>query len=326
MEHSIHNNLGRLNSKIKIAHTTRDDQTATRPNAVAAKRSFTPGRKSLKLVRYGERGRERPGMIDDDGILRSLASLISDFTPKSLESLLDVLASARTSSLPICPPGSRLGPPILTPSKIICVGLNYRMHAIEAGMAIPSEPVVFLKAPSSLSGPHDPVMLPPQAAKADWEVELGVVIGRSAKTVSIEAAPTHILGYCVVNDVSERAFQLKRGGQWTKGKSADTFCPVGPYLVTRDEVSDPQTLQLRCDISGVVVQTSNTSDMIFTVAEIVSYLSSFMTLEPGDLICTGTPHGVGHGQTPPRYLKINDVMTLSIEGLGEQRQLVAAFI
>lgn len=276
----------------------------------------------MKLVRYGEKGRERPGLIDADSNIRSLASVIDDFSPTTLELLPAALSGLSIIDLPICPPNSRLGAPFLMPSKIVCVGLNYKAHALEAGMDIPDEPVVFLKAPSALSGPFDPVILPLDARKCDWEVELGIVIGRTAKNVSAQSALDFVLGYCIVNDVSERAFQLERGGQWTKGKSADTFCPVGPYLVTRDEIVDPQTLQLRCEVSGKVVQNSNTSDMIFNVAEVISYLSSFMTLQPGDLICTGTPQGVGHGHKPPIYLRDGDVMTLSIEGLGQQRQMV----
>ncbi|MEH2563226.1 fumarylacetoacetate hydrolase family protein [Bradyrhizobium sp. AZCC 2289] len=278
----------------------------------------------MKLVRYGEKGFERPGVIDSVGNIRSLASIVADFDPATLGSLSAALSSWSTDNLPTCPAGTRLGAPLSKPGKIICIGLNYKAHAVEAGMAIPTEPVIFLKAPSSLSGPYDPVILPANSSKCDWEVELGVVIGRPTKKIPASAALDHILGYCVVNDVSERSFQLERGGQWTKGKSADTFCPIGPYIVTRDEIVDPQALQLRCEVSGRIAQDSNTSDMIFSVAEAISYLSSFMSLEPGDLICTGTPQGVGHGSKPPIYLKDGDVMVLSIEGLGEQRQLALA--
>jgi 2,4-diketo-3-deoxy-L-fuconate hydrolase len=278
----------------------------------------------VKLVRYGEKGFERPGVIDSVGNIRSLASIVADFDPATLGSLSAALSSWSIDNLPTCPAGTRLGAPLSKPGKIICIGLNYKAHAVEAGMAIPTEPVIFLKAPSSLSGPYDPVILPANSSKCDWEVELGVVIGRPTKKIPASAALDHVLGYCVVNDVSERSFQLERGGQWTKGKSADTFCPIGPYIVTRDEIVDPQALQLRCEVSGRIAQDSNTSDMIFSVAEAISYLSSFMSLEPGDLICTGTPQGVGHGSKPPIYLKDGDVMVLSIEGLGEQRQLALA--
>lgn len=278
----------------------------------------------MKLVRYGQKGFERPGVLDGDGNVRSLASIVPDFDPAALGSLPGALSNLSIDSLPICPTGMRLGAPLSRPEKIVCIGLNYRAHAVEAGMPIPAEPVVFLKAPSSLSGPCDPVILPANSSKCDWEVELGVVIGRTAKKIPASAALDHVLGYCIVNDVSERSFQLERGGQWTKGKSADTFCPVGPYIVTRDEIANPQALQLRCEVSGRTAQNSNTSDMIFSVAEVISYLSLFMTLEPGDLICTGTPQGVGHGNKPPIYLKDGDIMTLSIEGLGEQRQPVLA--
>ncbi|MCW5297793.1 FAA hydrolase family protein [Herbaspirillum lusitanum] len=278
----------------------------------------------MKLLRYGQVGSEQPGVLDRSGNIRSLSSVINDLGPATLGSVQAKLAGLSIESLPLCPPGTRVGAPIARPGKIVCIGLNYRAHAVEAGMPIPLEPVVFLKASSSLSGPYDPVILPVNSSKCDWEVELGVIIGRKAKRVSPDAALDHVLGYCVVNDVSERAFQLERGGQWTKGKSADTFCPVGPYLVTTDEIANPQALRLRCEVSGRVAQDSSTSDMIFSVADAISYLSFFMTLEPGDLICTGTPQGVGHGHKPPIYLQDGDVMTLSIEGLGEQRQPVVA--
>lgn len=278
----------------------------------------------MKLLRYGQVGSEQPGVLDRSGNIRSLSSVINDLGPATLGSVQAKLAGLSIESLPLCPPGTRVGAPIARPGKIVCIGLNYRAHAVEAGMPIPLEPVVFLKASSSLSGPYDPVILPVNSSKCDWEVELGVIIGRKAKRVSPDAALDHVLGYCVVNDVSERAFQLERGGQWTKGKSADTFCPVGPYLVTTDEIANPQALRLRCEVSGRVAQDSSTSDMIFSVADAISYLSFFMTLEPGDLICTGTPQGVGHGHKPPIYLQDGDVMTLSIDGLGEQRQPVVA--
>jgi 2-keto-4-pentenoate hydratase/2-oxohepta-3-ene-1,7-dioic acid hydratase in catechol pathway len=276
----------------------------------------------VKLVRYGDKGFEQPGVLDGEGNIRSLASIAARFEPATLDSVSAAFTNRSIDDLPICPGGTRLGAPLSRPGKIVCIGLNYRAHAVEAGMAIPTEPVIFLKAPSSLSGPYDPVILPANSSKCDWEVELGVVIGRTAKKISPGAALDHVLGYCVVNDVSERSFQLERGGQWTKGKSADTFCPVGPYIVTSDEIADPQALRLRCEVSGRTAQDSNTSDMIFSVAEAISYLSDFMTLEPGDLICTGTPQGVGHGSKPPIYLKDGDVMKLSIDGLGEQRQSV----
>lgn len=275
----------------------------------------------MKLVRYGQKGFEKPGVLDRDGNIRSLAAVVADFGPDVLESLSKTPPDWSIDDLPVCDAGVRLGAPLSKPGKIVCIGLNYRAHAIEAGMAIPTEPVIFLKAPNSLSGPYDPVVLPANSSKCDWEIELGVVIGRRAKKIAPSAALDHVLGYCIVNDVSERSFQLERGGQWTKGKSADTFCPVGPYIATRDEIADPQALKLRCDVSGRAAQNSNTSDMIFSVAEAISYLSAFMTLEPGDLVCTGTPQGVGHGSKPPVYLKNGDVMTLSIDGLGEQQQV-----
>lgn len=273
----------------------------------------------MKLVRYVEKGREMPGVLDAEGAVRSLAGLIDDISPATLPSLASALGAVSISNLPLCSPGLRLGAPFARPGKIVCIGLNYRAHAREAGMPIPEEPVVFLKAPSALSGPFDPVVLPNGSAKCDWEVELGIVIGRTAKRASVETALDHVFGYCIVNDVSERAFQLERAGQWTKGKSADTFCPVGPYLVTKDEVGDPHSLGLSCAVNDRVVQSSNTADMIFSVPHIISYLSDFMTLEPGDLICTGTPEGVGLGLRPPRFLAAGDVMTLAIDGLGEQR-------
>lgn len=280
----------------------------------------------MKFLRYGPVGSEKLGILDHEGNIRSLHSFAENSDAATINSLATVLRDFPIGDLPICPSGTRLGAPIPRPGKIICIGLNYKAHAVEAGMPIPDEPVVFLKASSALSGPYDPVILPTGSSKCDWEVELGVVIGRTAKRISPSAASDHILGYCIVNDVSERAFQLERGGQWTKGKSADTFCPVGPYLVTQDEIADPQALQLRCAVSGKTVQDSNTSDMIFSVAEAISYLSSFMTLEPGDLVCTGTPQGVGHGSKPPIYLKDGDLMALSIDGLGEQRTPVLAEI
>lgn len=279
----------------------------------------------MKLLRFGEPGAERPGVIDSDGTIRDVSSLVSDFSPETLgPALLKTLQAADLSSLPKVAKKTRLGSPISRTGHFIAIGLNYADHAAESGMAVPKEPVVFSKAPSSLCGPNDDVILPKKALKGDWEVELAVVIGKTAEYVTKGKALSHVLGYAVCNDVSEREYQIERGGQWIKGKSAPTFGPLGPWLVTADEVPDPQNLDMFLDLNGKRAQTGNTSTMIFTIAEIVSYLSRFMRLEPGDVITTGTPPGVGMGMKPQRFLKAGDKMKLGIAGLGEQRQNVLA--
>jgi 2-keto-4-pentenoate hydratase/2-oxohepta-3-ene-1,7-dioic acid hydratase in catechol pathway len=280
----------------------------------------------MKLLRYGPRGQEKPGMLDRNGQLRDLSGAIKDLTPDALApAALDKLKKLDPASLPAVSGNPRLGACVAGISKLVCVGLNYVDHAKEAGMQIPTEPVLFLKAISSLSGPNDPVMLPKGAEKGDWEVELGIVIGTKAQYVSVHDALKHVAGYCIANDVSERNYQLERGGNWSKGKSADTFCPLGPWLVTTDEVPDPQALDLFCEVSGQRMQNGSTRNMIFNCAHIVSYISHFMTLMPGDVIPTGTPAGVGQGMKPPRFLRPGDVMRLGITGLGEQRQEVVAY-
>ena len=280
----------------------------------------------MKLLRYGPRGQEKPGLLDRDGQIRDLSGAIRDITPETLApASLDKLRQLNPGSLPVVSGSPRLGPCVGNVSKLVCVGLNYQDHAKEAGAAIPSEPVLFLKAISSITGPNDDVMLPKGAEKGDWEVELGIVIGTKAQYVSVHDALKHVAGYCIVNDVSERNYQLERGGNWSKGKSADTFCPMGPWLVTADEVPDPQALALTCEVSGKIMQNGSTKNMIFACAHIVSYISHFMTLMPGDVIPTGTPAGVGLGMKPPRFLRPGDTMRLSIAGLGEQRQKVVAY-
>ena len=279
----------------------------------------------MKLVRVGAPGAERPGLIDMQGRARDLSGVVSELGPQQLsDAALAQLAGVDIAALPVMP-DTRFGVPWTGIGKIIAIGLNYADHAAEAGLPPPAEPILFLKANSALNGPNDAVMLPRGSAKTDWEVELGVVIGKTASDVSREEALSHVAGYCVVNDVSEREFQLERGGTWDKGKGCDTFCPVGPWLVTRDEVPDPQALGLWLDVNGERAQRGNTATMVFGVAHLVSYVSRFMTLHPGDLICTGTPPGVGMGAKPPRYLKAGDTMRLGIDGLGVQTQTVAAY-
>jgi 2-keto-4-pentenoate hydratase/2-oxohepta-3-ene-1,7-dioic acid hydratase in catechol pathway len=280
----------------------------------------------MKLLRYGPKGKEKPGVLDRSGNLRDLSGVLSDITPDQLSpAALDRLRKLDPGSLPPVTGQQRLGVPLAGIGKLVCIGLNYHDHANETGNPIPKEPVVFMKATSSLTGPNDDVILPKAATKGDWEVELGIVIGTTAQYVAEHDALKHVAGYCIVNDVSERAFQMERGGQWTKGKSCDTFAPVGPWLVTADEVSDPQALDLVCEVSGQVMQKGTTKNMIFSCAKIVSYLSHFMTLAPGDVIPTGTPAGVGLGMKPPRFLKPGDTMRLTVSGLGEQRQRVLAY-
>ena len=279
----------------------------------------------MKLVRYGRPGKEKPGLIDDEGRLRSLAGVVEDIGPELLsDKALRKLAKVDMKTLPLVRGEPRFGVPLAGVGKFIGIGLNYADHAAETGMPIPQEPIVFMKAISSLSGPDDPVMLPPGSKKGDWEVELGVVIGTRAQYVSEADAMDYVAGFCVVNDVSERGYQFE-SSQWDKGKGCDTFGPVGPWLVTRDEVIDVQRLDLYLELNGKRMQTGSTETMIFTVAQIVSYLSRFMTLEPGDIIATGTPPGVGVGRTPPRFLKAGDTLRLGIAGLGEQQQQVLAY-
>jgi len=279
----------------------------------------------MKLVRVGAPGAERPGLIDMQGRARDLSGVVSELGPQQLsDAALAQLAGVDIAALPVLP-DTRFGVPWTGIGKIIAIGLNYADHAAEAGLPPPAEPILFLKANSALNGPNDAVMLPRGSEKTDWEVELGVVIGKTASDVSREEALSHVAGYCVVNDVSEREFQLERGGTWDKGKGCDTFCPVGPWLVTRDEVPDPQALGLWLDVNGKRAQQGSTATMVFGVAHLVSYVSRFMTLHPGDLICTGTPPGVGMGAKPPRYLKAGDTMRLGIDGLGVQTQTVAAY-
>ena len=272
----------------------------------------------MRFVRYGEKGAEKPGVLDSAGRVRDLSGVVPDLAGAVLADLPRV----DPETLPLVPGNPRLGAPVGHVGKFIGIGLNYADHAAEAGMEPPAMPIVFMKATSSICGPNDPVYLPRNAQKGDWEVELGVVIGKTAKYVSEAEALDHVAGYCVVNDVSERAFQMELVGQWTKGKSADTFGPIGPWLVTPDEAGDPQNLDLSLDLNGARVQTGNTDTMIFTVAQIIAHLSGLMSLQPGDVIATGTPPGVGMGMKPPRFLTEGDVMELRIAGLGAQRQEV----
>lgn len=280
----------------------------------------------MKLVRYGKSGKEKPGLIDANGHLRDLTAHIKDIGPAQLnDKALAKLRKINPASLPLVKGSPRMGCPVTGTQKFIAIGLNYADHALEAGMPIPKEPIVFMKATSCIQGPNDPVMLPKGSVKTDWELELGVVIGMRARYVTQKDALSHVAGYCTINDISEREFQMERGGTWDKGKGCDTFGPVGPWLVTRDDVPNPQKLSMWLDVNGQRVQTGNTKTMIFSIAKIVSYVSQFMTLEPGDIITTGTPPGVGLGMKPPLFLKVGDVMTMCIEGLGQQRQVVVPF-
>ena len=280
----------------------------------------------MKLLRYGPKGQEKPGLLDKAGKIRDLSAAVADINPETLApAALEKLRKLDPASLPLVSGEPRLGPCLTEIPKIVCVGLNYTDHAKETGAAIPKEPILFMKATSSLNGPNDDVMLPKGSQKSDWEVELGIVIGSVTRYVSVHDSLKHVAGYCFVNDVSEREFQIERGGQWTKGKSADTFCPIGPWLVTADEVADPGKLDLFCEVSGKKMQNGTTANLIFSVAHIVSYISHFMTLLPGDIIPTGTPAGVGLGMKPPVFLKPGDTMHLGITGLGEQRQKVVGF-
>ncbi len=280
----------------------------------------------MKLVRYGTRGSERPAIVDKNGLLRDISALVQDINPTSLSpNNLNEFARMDVSHFPVVEGTPRIGACVADVGKFICIGLNYSDHAAESGMAVPAEPVVFMKATSAICGPYDDVIIPKNSEKTDWEVELGVVIGTEARYVSKEQALSHVAGYCVVNDLSERKFQLEGTGQWVKGKSADTFGPIGPWLVTKDEIRDPQNLQMWLDVDGKRFQNGSSKTMVFDIAHLVSYLSHFMSLQPGDIISTGTPPGVGLGQKPPVYLRPGNVMTLSVEGLGEQRQVVKAY-
>jgi 2-keto-4-pentenoate hydratase/2-oxohepta-3-ene-1,7-dioic acid hydratase in catechol pathway len=277
----------------------------------------------MKLLRYGNPGSERPGALDENGVIHDLSPVINNVAGSSLHpASLDRLVKLNLSELSCVMHDPRLGPCVGSVGKFICIGLNYSDHAVESGMTLPSEPVVFMKTTSAICGSNDNVVIPRGSTKTDWEVELGVVIGKEAKYISEGDALSHVAGYCVVNDVSERAFQLEGTGQWVEGKSADTFGPIGPWLVTSDEVQDLQNLRLWLEVDGHRFQNGSTKTMAFKVAYLVSYVSRFMSLQPGDLISTGTPPGVGHGLHPPRYLRAGNVITLGIDGLGTQRQAV----
>ena len=280
----------------------------------------------MKLLRFGPQGEEQPGVLDSQGQIRNLSLILTDIDRQSLT--LDSwrsLPELDIDDLPVVEGRPRIGPPLGKVGKVVCIGLNYRLHAQEAGLAIPAEPIIFMKAPTSVTGPDDDVIIPKDSVKSDWEVELTAVIGSRASYVDENKALDYVAGYCVANDVSERAFQTEGTGQWVKGKSADTFCPLGPYLVTPDEVPDPQSLNLWLDVDGHRYQDGNTDDMIFGVAHLISYVSRFMTLMPGDLLLTGTPSGVGFGLKPPVFLRPGNQIRLGIEGLGVQSQKVVAY-
>ena len=276
----------------------------------------------MKLLRYGPKGKEKPGMLDADGRIRNLARKIADIGPETMTpAALAKLRKLDPRKLPLVPGKPRLGVPLAGIGKLVCVGLNYSDHARESGLPIPTEPILFMKANTSIGGPNDRIAIPRGSVKTDWEVELGVVIGRKARYVEEAKALSHVAGYCVINDVSERQDQIERLGQWVKGKSHDGFGPIGPWIVTADEIKDPQALYMWLDVYGQRMQSGSTKTMIFGVAYLVAYISRFMTLEPGDVISTGTPPGVGLGRKPPVYLKSSDVVTLGIAGLGQQRQV-----
>ncbi|NOC47657.1 fumarylacetoacetate hydrolase family protein [Ruegeria sp. HKCCD7559] len=279
----------------------------------------------MKLLRYGPVGSEKPGLLDAEGNIRDLSGVVDDVSGDTLsDAALDKLRGIDPDSLPLVDGDPRIGACVGQVGKFICIGLNYADHAAESGMELPLEPVIFFKATSSICGPNDDTEIPRSSVKTDWEVELGVVIGKHTKYVNVEEALDHVAGYCVINDLSERDFQLHRSGQWVKGKSADTFGPIGPWLVTRDEVADPQNLPMYLEVNGHRYQDGSTRTMHFDVATVISHLSQFMSLQPGDVISTGTPPGVGMGQNPQTYLKPGDVVELGIEGLGVQRQNVVA--
>ena len=277
----------------------------------------------MKLTRYGEIGYEKPGLFDEQEVLRDLSTHVADIDPNLLSNLSEI-EGLDPNQLPNVEGNPRLGSCITGTGKFICIGLNYSDHAAETGFPVPSEPVIFMKATSAICGPNDPAILPKGSKKMDWEVELGVVIGKPAKYVSEAEALDHVAGYCLINDYSERYFQDECEGQWTKGKSCDNFGPIGPYLATCDEIANPQNLAMWLDVNGERRQTGNTNTMVYGVANLVSYISRFMSLQPGDIISTGTPPGVGKGMNPPTYLKVGDVVRLGIEHLGEQRQVVVA--
>jgi 2,4-diketo-3-deoxy-L-fuconate hydrolase len=279
----------------------------------------------MKLFRHGAKGQEQPGILDADGRRRDLSGIIPDITPALLASGLAALETVIVAGLPEVPAAARFGQPVAAVGKFVCIGLNYRDHAAEAKMKIPAEPIIFMKATSAIIGPNDDVVIPPASRKSDWEVELGIVIGRETRYVTVERALEHVAGVCVCNDLSERHFQTERGGQWDKGKGCDTFGPFGPYLVTLDEAGDLDNLKLWLDVNGQRMQDGNTRDMIFNAAFLVHYVSQFMSLQPGDIISTGTPAGVGMGRTPPVFLKEGDEIRLGIDGLGEQRQSVRRY-
>jgi 2-keto-4-pentenoate hydratase/2-oxohepta-3-ene-1,7-dioic acid hydratase in catechol pathway len=277
----------------------------------------------MKLVRFGAAGDEKPGVIDEHGNLRDLSAYIEDITAQNLsDEKLSELSKINLNTLPIMDKSTRLGPCVSGVGKFICIGLNYADHAKEAGMEVPLEPVIFMKATSAICGPTDPILLPRGSVKTDWEVELAVVIGKKAKYVELEDAMSYVAGYAASNDISERTYQLEGSGHWTKGKSCDSFGPLGPYLVTKDEIPDPQNLSMWLSVNGQKMQDGSTSTMVYGVAFLVHYISQFMSLMPGDIISTGTPPGVGLGMTPPIYLKPGDIVTLGVEGLGEHNQTV----
>jgi len=280
----------------------------------------------MKLLRYGPAGQEKPGLLDRDGKIRDLSGVVRDIDGENLApAVLDRLRAINPATLPLVAGSPRIGPCVGNVSKVLAIGLNYRLHAQEAGMPIPGEPIFFMKATSSICGPNDDVIIPKGSQKTDYEVELGIVIGSITSYVAERDALKHVAGYTLVNDVSEREFQIERGGQWTKGKSGDTYCPMGPYVVTSDEVPDPQKLELFCTVNGRTMQKGTTANMIFGVAHIVSYISHFMTLMPGDVIPTGTPSGVAMGFKPPRFLNPGDTMRVAVEGLGEQNSRLVAY-
>ena len=279
----------------------------------------------MKLVRFGSAGQEQPGLIDSDGAVRDLSGVVDDLTPETLGiEQLQRLKDIDSQSLPLAPAGVRMGPCVAKPGKFVCIGLNYHDHAVETGLTPPSEPVVFMKAVSAIGGPHDDILLMRGSCKSDWEVELGVVIGRRSQYIAPDQAMDVVAGFCLINDLSEREWQIERGGNWSKGKSADGYGPVGPWLVTPDEVADPQSLDLWLERNGEIMQKGSTVEMIFPVTELISYLSQCMSLNVGDIIATGTPAGVGLGRKPPNFLEDGDVLRLGITGLGEQSYQVFA--
>ena len=280
----------------------------------------------MKLLRIGAKGAEKPAIVHSDGTIRDLSFVVGDIAGDALtDEGLATIAAADPAALPVLDADSRIGPCVGHVGKFICIGLNYADHAAESGMAVPNEPIIFFKATSAITGPNDPVIIPKGSEKTDWEVELGIVIGKEARYIGEDVAMDHVAGYCLVNDVSERAFQIERAGQWVKGKSADSFGPIGPWLVTRDDIADPQNLAMWLEVDGHRYQDGSTRTMVFGVAHLVSYLSQFMSLQPGDIISTGTPPGVGMGQTPPVYLKAGQTIRLGIEGLSEQTQTTVAW-